>query len=369
VIVRLSYPEVFDLAVTLDRDQDVLGSYGTTSFNVTIANGGNGPETYALDYVHQTEDLLVSAVNETVDVAPGDSAQVEVFVSSLGTPVGGSSFDVVLTIRSRDDPLTWDRVTFIVSVRREFDLSAIVVQPFLQGFPGQVLTAQLTVSSGANYPINVDVVATGDAQLLETGLLLSEDLTAGDSQTWELTLRLREQILLGEYDLGLLVHEAGDETNGTVVTVPVSVLRVDATSISVNSTDERPLRQKLPWTAVLLLVNNGNHPELYQVNVTGAPGWMGVGIDPPQVVVGAYGECTVTINLTVEGTVVDAPGSLMLTVTAHPTNLTGVVPTAVLDVPLDIPVGGEEGSYWLMWLTLTLVMAVAILTVFLLRRR
>ena len=67
----------------------------------------------------------------------------------------------------------------------------------------------------------------------------------------------------------------------------------------------------------------------------------------------------------------DAPESVMLVVTATPVNQSGVPPTAVLDVPLDVPEVQEEGLPWWPYLALALVLVVVVVVGLLagLRRR
>lgn len=96
------------------------------------------------------------------------------------------------------------------------------------------------------------------------------------------------------------------------------------------------------------------------LNVTGAPEWMVVHLASSEVALPAYGDLLVTINVSLKGEGMDAPDSVMLVVTATPTNQSGASPKAVLDVPLDVPEVPEEGLPWWPYLALALVLVAVV---------
>ena len=358
--LSLLVPEVFGVTVDQDKQGGTLQPQGTDSFNITIQNDGNGFENYTLDYIRQTEHLLVNAVHDVVEVGPGCSTVVEVFYSTLGTNVGGRTFVLEFQVRSEDDPTNVTTVSFDVTVQRVFGLTASFVDEDLEGLPGQTLDPYLIISNDGNYQLSLEVIVQGPEELIEAGTVLEETVDGGDSGTHLIVLHLKAQVPMGVYTLSILVQEISSPGNSTVTEVPIDILRTDDPSISLNASDDDPLSPGSHWVAYLLLRNDGNHPETFTLNVTGVPKWMVVQLASSEVTLPAYGDILVTINVSLKGEGMDAPDSIMLVVTATPTNRSGVAPKAVLDVPLDVPEVPEEGLPWWPYLALALVLVAVV---------
>jgi len=358
--LSLLVPEIFGIQVDQDKQGGTLPPQGTDSFNITIMNDGNGFENYTLDYIKQTEHMLVNAVNDIVEVGPGCSTVVEVFYSTLGTNVGGRTFVHEFHVRSEDDPANVTTASFDVTVQRLFGLSASFVDEDLEGLPGQTLDPYLIISNDGNYQLVLEVIVLGPEELIETGTVLEETVGGGDTGTHIIVLHLRAQISMGQYTLSILVREIGSPGNSTGTEVPIGILRTDDPSISMNGSDEGPLSPGSHWEAYVLLANDGNHPETFLLNVTGAPDWMVIQLASSEVALPAYGDLLVTINVSLKGEGMDAPDSVMLVLTATPTNQSGMPPKAVLDVPLDVPDVGEEGIPWWPYLALALMLVASV---------
>ncbi|MCK4970294.1 MAG: hypothetical protein KAS77_07200, partial [Thermoplasmata archaeon] len=314
--LSLWVPEVFGVQVDQDKQGGTLPPQGTDSFNITIQNDGNGFENYTLDYIRQTEHMLVNAVHDIVEVGPGCSTVVEVFYSTLGTNVGGRTFALEFQVRSEDDPANVTTVSFDVTVLRVFGLSSSFVDEDLEGLPGQTLDPYLIISNDGNYQLDLEVIVEGPEELIEAGTVLEETVAGGDSGTHLIVLHLKAQAPMGHYTLSILVQESDSPGNFTTTTVPIGILRTDDPSISLNASDDGPLSPGGYWVAYLLLKNDGNHPETFMLNVTGAPGWMVVQLASSEVALPAYGDLLVTINVSLKGEGMDAPDSVMLVVTA-----------------------------------------------------
>jgi uncharacterized membrane protein len=358
--LSLLVPEVFGVQIDQDKQGGTLPPQGTDSFNITIQNDGNGFENYTLDYIRQTEHMLVNAVHDIVEVGPSCSTVVEVFYSTLGTNVGGRTFALEFQVRSEDDPANVTVVSFDVTVQRVFGLSSSFVDEDLEGLPGQTLDPYLIISNDGNYQLDLEVIVQGPEELIETGTVLEETVAGGDSGTHLIVLHLKTQAPMGVYALSILVQESGSPGNFTTTTVPIEILRTDDPSISLNASDDGPLSPGEYWEAYLLLKNGGNHPETFMLNVTGAPEWMVVHLASSEVALPAYGDLLVTINVSLKGEGMDAPDSVMLVVTATPMNQSGASPKAVLDVPLDVPEVPEEGLPWWPYLALALVLVAVV---------
>jgi uncharacterized membrane protein len=369
VTLSLVIPEVFGLNVSKDKSSILVSHLGTESFNITIENSGNGMETYTIDYVPQTEDLLVSAVNDSIELAPGCSTLVEVFVSGLGTPVGGQTFLHRFTIRSNDDPATVESVQLIVNIEKVSGLSAHVKEGTYSVHPGGTMYVTLSVTNEGNHNMSVEAWLSGPAALFNLRQLLTVEVVPGMAHEYPFFLAVHPEVTMGEYTMVINVSQMEGVDPFVTVEVPVTVERVDAHSFSYNSSTNGSLSPGGIWNATLVLYNNGNHLETYVLNVSGAPKWMSALLSSDEIVLPAYGESSIELTVTLIGDDMEAPESIILAITATPANATGAVPTVVLDVPLDIEVREGPGSTWLMWVTMALVILVLIVTLALFRKR
>jgi uncharacterized membrane protein len=358
--LSLLVPEVFGTQVDQDKQGGTLPPQGTDSFNISIQNDGNGFENYTLDYISQTEHMLVNAVHDVVEVGPGCSTVVEVFYSAIGTNVGGRTFVLDFHVRSEDDPVNVTTISFDVTVQRVFGLSASFVNEDLEGLPGQTIDPYIIISNEGNYLLGLEVIVLGPEELVEEGTVLEETVGGGDTGTHLIVLHLKAQIPMGRYMLSILVQEIDSPGNSTGTDVPIEILRTDDPSISLDGSDENTLSPGDHWEASLLLVNDGNHPETFMLNVTGAPKWMVVQLASSEVALPAYGDLLIIINVSLKGEGMDAPDSVMLVVTATPTNLSGVPPQAIVDVPLDVPEVQDGGIPWWPYLALVLVLVAVV---------
>jgi uncharacterized membrane protein len=372
VTLLLSIPEVFDLEVTQDSEGAEVAPLGTVWFNITLANMGNGFENYSLDYTHQTEDLLVTATNDTLELAPGCSTNVEVFVSSLGTPVGGQTFDLRFTVRSTDDPATVALVIYNVMVQRVFGIEVSLEKESYPALPGSTLEVTLSIINLANYPLPFEAVLLPHAVLFGVPnlpeVLVQDELTAGSGTSYDLYIPLNREIVMGTLTMRIRVGEIGSEVNVTLQEAEVEILQVDAPSFRVNSTTPDAHDRENSWTAELLVVNKGNHNETFVVNLSGNPGWMDVELSEREFVLMPYSQRLVVMTVGPIDREDKLPGNVMLAITATPANESGPVPTVIVDVPIEERSGGDVGSTWFLVLTLVLVLAVIVLTVALMRR-
>ncbi len=345
IALRLLYPETYGLEVGQDREKATLGPLATDSFNVTIGNTGNGYEVYDLSYIRQLDHLFISAVNDTVSVAPGCSTTVEVFYSTMDTDVGGQSFEFHLQVRSLDSPVTQAKVSFNVTVERVFSISAEVEAPEgLETLPSALLVITLKVVNGGNYPVDLEVDLVLGEQQFEGPVPTMGTVAPATTEEFLVSLLARSDVLMGTYTITLRVREALDVHNKTSVEADVDVLRVDASSLRVEDADATVLRPGTNWSARLLLVNDGNHVETYTLNTSFVPGWLKVEISNGVVTLGPHSSTTVDVTVRLKKDGFDAPDTVMVVVNADPTNGTDGSPKAVLDIPLEVP--PDEDAPW-----------------------
>jgi uncharacterized membrane protein len=343
IVLRLLYPEEFGLMVTQDREEGTIGPLADDSFNITIENTGNGHEVYDLEYIRQRDHLFISAVNESVEVAPGCSTSVEVFFSTMDTDVGGQSFDIDLRVRSRDDPTTMVSLSFNVTVARVFGLEAEVVGTgdAFEVLLGTPLLLPLEVTNVGNYHVTLEVhLLIGDELFPPPPATLGE-VSPGDTEEFTIVLVPRTGALMGTYTVTLEVRDELNLINSTTAGTMVEVLRVDSSSLRVEDADPTVLRPGVNWRADLVLSNDGNHVESYSLNTSYVPDWLLVELSEGNVTLEPGSETTVQVRvwLTKEG--FDAPDTVMLVVNANPANATDGSPKAVLDIALDVPPAEE----------------------------
>jgi uncharacterized membrane protein len=345
IALRLLYPETYGLEVGQDREKGTLGPLATDSFNVTIGNTGNGYEVYDLSYIRQLDHLFISAVNDTVSVAPGCSTSVEVFYSTMDTEVGGQSFEFQVQVRSRDSPVTRASVSFNVTVDRVFSLSAEVEAPDgLEVLPSGLLVIPLKVTNGANYPVDLEVGLISGSELLVDPPPTLGTVPAGTSDEFWVSTTAKPGVLMGTYTIALRVREALNIHNSTVVMVEFTVLRVDASSLKVEDADATVLRPGKSWSAQILLENDGNHEESYDLNTSFVPKWLRVEISEATLTLEPYSSATIDVTVELKREGFDAPEQVMVVVNANPVNRTDGSPQAVLDIALDVP--PKEDAPW-----------------------
>ncbi len=370
ITLSLLYVEEFGMVLSQDKVEGTLGPLGTDSFNVTISNGGNGYENYTLEYIRQTDHLFVSAVMDRVEVAPGCATTVEVFYSTMDTDVGGQSFGFDLRVRSDDNASVVDVLSFQVRVRRTFGLTAEVQGPLeeLAVLPGYALAMGVAVTSNSNYPMDLEVVMSSGLDAFFEPISSLGTIGPGEAQVFTVVLLARQEVPMGDVAVELAVHEANASANFTVVSAQVEIMRVDASSLRVDTMNETDLAPGANWRARLLLVNDGNHPETYTLNTSFVPGWLMVGLSQVTVDLPAYSEAYVEVTLWLTEDDFDAPGSVMLVVNANPANVTDGAPKVVLDVPVDVESSGDELSLWFVVVPL-LALVVAVVVLMLVRQR
>ncbi len=372
-LVELTVPEYFGLRVTLDSEGLTLKPLEHGWFNLTVHNDGNGYENFTLEYEHQTQHLLVTAVNDTLEVAPGGNASTEVYVSSLGSTGGGSAFHLSFTVRSLDDPSTFDTVGFEVVLSRVFLLTSAIASDVEPIEPGDPVELDLALSFNGNYCTTIAVELLGAIELFgdgpPIGLLLEEGVGNGFCSTYPLRLPTQE-VVTGTYMAMLRVYEVGGHpSNETHVNVSLEVLPVHGLRLLKTSNTTGPLEEGATWTAELLVTNAGNHPEPVWLNVSGVPGWMGVELSVEEVVLGPFAGTAVVVNVTITGET-DAGSKLVsIVVTAASGNLTAAPPSVILDVPVEIQEGEEAGELWLAFVTFALLLVILAVIFWVLRNR
>ncbi len=379
--VTLRVPEEFAVDAEVDTASGVVPwPNGTVSFNITVHNQGNGWENYTLEYVRQTDHLLVSAVDDTLALAPGCATTVEVFVSSLTTPVGDWDFQLSFTVRSVDDRTVYDVVAYRVKVARSFRAEAkldAVLRPVL---PGATLGVNLTVIYKGNYCTTLVLELLGPSELFglgpPVGALSVDDVAPGAAVRHALSLPVLSDVRPGEYMVELWAHEEGSPGNGTRLDASVLVLPLHDLSLRVVDADLATLVVGVVWHANLSLANHGNVVEHLVLEVMGE-GLLNVELDPVVVDLApgfVFVRVTVYINGTAEGY---EDGVYMIQVVAWDME-DGV--TAAAQVRLNITVdleeagdgdgdGGRDGwmSPWVLGL-LVLIVVVAVAALLLLRR-
>jgi hypothetical protein len=174
-------------------------------------------------------------------------------------------------------------------------------------------------------------------------------------------------VAVGQYTMELTIQEKGEAINQTTIIVPVSVAQIDQVSFTLELKSEDSLAEGSSWNATMLLRNDGNHPETYDLEVSGAPGWLSVDLSEAQVLLPAYGSTEIVVSVRISNIEAHRLQTVMLAIRATPANQTGTTPTIILDVPVD-PQTTEEGSTWLLWTTLVLVLIVVGATLVLFRR-
>ncbi len=268
--------ETFLLAVDIDTREGVVAPNETVSFNVTIHNGGNGYENYTLEYTRQTLDLLVSAVNDTVEVAPGCSTVVEVFVSSLGSPSGGFDLQVKVTVRSIDQWDVYDAVVYKVSIARQFRARAradALPPPLV---PGGMVKMNVSVIYEGNYCTTLVLELLGPVELFgdgpPTGILSVDDAAPGSVTSHSLVLPILGNVPASAYGILLNVYEDGSPANRTRLEVAVTVAAVHKVTVRVATTDDPPLRPGRTWRANLSVANMGNVAENLVLLANGSTG-------------------------------------------------------------------------------------------------
>jgi len=365
IVLNLLYPETFGLTVTQDRERDVLGPLATDSYNLTVENTGNGNEVYDLEYTSQLDHLFISAVNDSVEIAPGCATTVEVFYSTMDTDVGGQSFEFEVRVRSRDDPTTLAVVSFSVTVARVFGLSGEVQDPGtgLEVMPGTPLVVTLSLTGLSNYPMELEVELIEGTTLFDPPQPGLGPIAPGATEEYHVILVPRAGVLMGEYDILFSVHEAIDVHNATSLGAAVEVVRWDASILRVEDADETVLRPGVKWYAQLMLENDGNHPETYTINTSFVPKWLRVELSTEEVTLAPYSDTLVGVTVWLRKDEFQAPETVMLVVNANPANGTSGSPSVVLDVALDVP-SPDDGAPW--WLVVTLLVATVVALVALL---
>jgi uncharacterized membrane protein len=371
-LLELNVPEYFELRVTLDSDGLSLKPLENGWFNLTVHNDGNVYENFTLEYERQTEHLLVTAVNDTFEVAPGENSSTEVYISSLGSTGGGKTLQLSFTIRSLDDPSTFDTIGFEVTLSRVFLLTSAIANDVEPVEPGEPVELNLSLAYDGNYLTTIAVELLGAVELFgdgpPIGLLLDEEVSNGFSSTYPLHLPTQE-VVTGTYMAMLRVYELGSPSNETHINVSVEVLSVHGLRLLKTSNTTGPLEEGATWTAELLLTNVGNHPEPVWLNVSGIPDWMGVELSVVEVVLGPFAGAVVVVNVTITGGP-DAEVKLVsIVVTAASGNLTAAPPSVILDVPVEVQEEEELGELWLVYVTFALLLAVLLVIVWVLRNR
>ena len=373
-MVRLRVPELFALALGLHPSSGEVWPNSSVAFNLTIYNNGNGFENYTIAYVRQTADLLVSAVNDTIEVGPGCSTRVEVFVSSLGTPVGGREFQLKFTIKSVDEPTTYDAVVYRVRVARAYSLAAHLSGGAYQLEPGDVLAMDLGVTYGGNYCTTVVVALVGPPDLFGSdapvGVLFSSAVAPGASASWPLELQVVPDALMGNYTAVLMAYESGSTTNVTRLEWAVEVLPVHNITIRMIGTSTGPLLEGGSWVADLMLRNRGDHPERVHLDLLGLPAWMNATLSVTDVTVPAYGAVHLNVTVLLDYGVRGArDGTYALVVRATPGNVTGTLPSAEAPLQVDVPEGPGTHTHVWTYLALAVLSIVAVAAVAAVRTR
>ena len=366
ITLSLLYPEVFGLSVSLDREKGTLGPLATDSFNITIENGGNGYESYALEYPRQLDHLFISAVNDTVLVAPGSSTVVEVFFSSLDTDVGGQSFGFSVKVRSNDNATILETLSFNVTVARVFSITGVVDVPVegLSVLPNTPLVIDLVMTSHSNYPLELETYMASGLDQFEPPAAILGPIGPGTTETFSVVLVAKSMLLMGSYDIVMTVHEAVNIHNTTSMVVQVEVERVDDSSLKVDDADASVLSPGVNWGALLLLKNDGNHPETYTLNTSYEPKWLLVELSDEVLTLDPYSEVLVNVTVRLLDDEFDAPEMMMLVVNANPANHTDGAPKVVLDIALDVPPAEETVSWVLIAGLLAATVVVLVLLVY-----
>ena len=379
--VTLRVPEEFAVEAEVDDASGVVPwPNGTVSFNITVHNLGNGWESYTLEYAHQTDHLLVTAVTDELDIAPGCSTKVEVFVSSLATPVGGWYFQLSFTIRSRDSYTTYAVAAYRVTVANAFRVEAkldAVLRPVL---PGGDLVVNLTVAYGGNYCTTLVLELLGPPELFGTGappagVVSVDDVAPGAAVKHALHLPVLGDVPPGEYTVELWAHEEGSPGNGTWLDAPVLVLPLHDLALRVVDSDATALVAGRVWRANLSLANHGNVPESVALEVE-AVGLLVVELDRSAVDLGpgfTFLRVTVFINGTAKGF---ADGAYIVRVVATDADGGGGELASVLfNVTVDVEEpddgdGGVDGELatWMVG-AVALIAVVAVAALLLLSRR
>jgi hypothetical protein len=188
----------------------------------------------------------------------------------------------------------------------------------------------------------------------------------GDTEEFTMVLLARQEVPMGAVAVELAVHETNASGNHTSVSAQVLIMRVDASSLRVDATNDTDLAPGVNWRAMLRLVNDGNHPETYTLNTSYVPSWLMVELSQVTVRLPAYSEALVEVTLWLTDDDFDAPDSVLLVVNANPANATDGAPKVVLDVPVDVESSGEELSVWFVVVPL---MALVVVVVVLLQVR
>jgi len=379
--VTLRVPEEFAVSAGVDAPSGVVPwPNGTVSFNITVHNGGNGWENYTLEYVRQTEHLLVSAVNDTLELAPGCSTTVEVFVSSLATPIGGWDFQLSFTIRSGDDGSVYAVAAYRVTVARAFRAEAkldAIPRPVL---PGTDLGVNLSVLYKGNYCTTLVLELLGPSELFglgtPVGVLSVDDVAPGAAIKHALHLPVLDDVPPGAYTVELWAHEEGSPENGTWLDAAALVLPLHDVSLRVVDADGGALVAGKVWRANLSLANHGNVRESVSLGVE-AVGLLVVEFDHAAVELDpgfAFVRVTVFINATAKGF---ADGSYVVRVVANDADggggeLASVLLNVTVDVeePDDGDGGGLDGRL-VIWTVgaIILVVVLAVAAILAMRRR
>jgi uncharacterized membrane protein len=366
ITLSLLYPEAFAMEVSQDKESGTMGPLATDSFNVTIMNGGNGFENYTLEYIRQLDHLFVSAVVDTVEVAPGGSATVEVFFSTLDTDVGGRSLVFDLRARSRDDPTTVGSLSFNVTVARVFHMTGEVTSSpeDLVVVSSNPLMIEFQVTSHGNYATSLEVHLAPGQDLFDLPPPLLGDISPGSTEMFSVILMAKQDLLYGRYEIVLAIQEAVYHFTISL-TAEVEVTRVDSSSLRVKDADASMLGPGVSWNAELVLRNDGNHVETYIINASFAPDWLLVEFSDEEVTLGPYSETRVEVTVWLLEDEFDAPPNIMLVVNANPANQTDGVSKVVLDIVLDVPPPGTSISWWMVAGLMALTVVVLVLLVFL----
>jgi hypothetical protein len=358
--------------VAQDREDILVDPLGTDSINITVANTGNGFENYTLAYTKQTENLLVTAVNDSIEVAPGGSGTVEVFISALVDAQGDEVYQHLFTVRSVDAGTTVAHVLVNVSVSPVFGLDIGVDVESLTVLPDDFVQFNVTVTNTGNYILDVSLTIWGDPVMfqgneLPTGRLLPDVPVGGHVNTHEHNW-FPADVQPGNYVLNISVVERLDPDHNVTVGFPVRVMRLEQLNMRLWWESGGSITPSDDYQAILRVSNLGNVPSSFSIEVTGLPEWLGVEITDQEGTLGPLDSVEVDVWFSVVEMDVEPPESVVVTFTLVAPNGTDVS-TVVVWMATEFPDPWGAGSTWLLWLTMILVFVVIVATVLLFRGR